>query len=128
MEIYIIYPKWQKLLYQTEFHLPPHGPVCFAAAISDDIGITFCDENLQDIDFDRQIDLVAISVMLTCQINRAWEIAERFRAKDIPVIFGGIGTMLHYEETLKYADSVFLGEAEGYFNEVIRDFKNNKFN
>jgi radical SAM superfamily enzyme YgiQ (UPF0313 family) len=38
-------------------------------------------------------------------------------------VFGGIGTMLHREETRRHADAVFLGEAEGRFEEVIEDFQ-----
>ena len=126
MKIKLIYPKWPKLNRQTEFHLPPHGPVCFAAAIPDDVEISFYDENIQNIDFNEEVDLAAISTMLTCQIPRAWEIADQYRSKGIPVIFGGIAAMLHYEETLQHADSVFLGEAEGRFDTVINDFKNKK--
>ncbi|MDP3297517.1 MAG: cobalamin-dependent protein [Thermodesulfovibrionia bacterium] len=126
MKIKLIYPKWPKLKRQTEFHLPPHGPVCFAAAIPDNVEISFYDENIQDIDFNEEADLVAISTMLTCQIPRAWEIADQYRSKGIPVIFGGIAAMLHYEETLQHADSVFLGEAEGRFDTVINDFKSKK--
>ena len=126
MKIKLIYPKWPKLNRQTEFHLPPHGPVCFAAAIPDDVEISFYDENIQNIDFNEEVDLAAISTMLTCQIPRAWEIADQYRSKGIPVIFGGIAAMLHYEETLQHADSVFLGEAEGRFDTVINDFKSKK--
>ena len=126
MKIKLIYPRWPKLNRQTEFHLPPHGPVCFAAAIPNGIEISFCDENVQQIDFNEKADLVAISAMLTCQIPRAWEIADQYRANGIPVIFGGIGTMLHHEETMQHADSVFLGEAEGRFEEVIDDLSKNK--
>jgi radical SAM superfamily enzyme YgiQ (UPF0313 family) len=42
------------------------------------------------------------------------------------VIFGGIATMLHAEETLLYADSIFLGEAEGRMEEVFEDFRDGK--
>ncbi|MBI4848338.1 MAG: cobalamin B12-binding domain-containing protein [Nitrospirae bacterium] len=126
MKIKIIYPSWPKLNRQTEFHLPPHGPVCFAAAIPDDVEISFYDENIQPVDFDEKADLVAFSVMLTCQIPRAWELADRFRKQGVPVIFGGIGTMLHSEETMQHADAIFLGEAEGRFEEVINDVRNNK--
>ncbi|MFA4830302.1 MAG: cobalamin B12-binding domain-containing protein, partial [Thermodesulfovibrionales bacterium] len=126
MKIKLIYPRWPKLNRQTEFHLPPHGPICFAAAIPGGIEISFCDENVQQIDFNEKADLVAISAMLTCQIPRAWEIADQYRANGIPVIFGGIGTMLHSEETMQHADSVFLGEAEGRFAEVMDDLSKNK--
>ena len=123
MKIIIIYPKWPKLSRQTEFHLPPHGPVCFAAAIPEDIEVVFYDENVQDIDFSQKPDLVAISAMLTCQIPRGWQIADLYRAENVPVIFGGIATMLHSEETMQHADSVFLGEVEGRFQDVINDFR-----
>ncbi|HEX9021875.1 MAG TPA: radical SAM protein [Nitrospirota bacterium] len=121
MKIKLIYPKWPKLERQTEFHLPPHGPVCFAATVPGDVELTFTDEHVEDIDFDERADLVAVSCMLSCQIPRGWEIAGQFRAKGVPVIFGGIGTMLHAEETMKHADSVFLGEAEGRFERVLQD-------
>ncbi|MCJ7771774.1 MAG: radical SAM protein, partial [Desulfobacterales bacterium] len=42
------------------------------------------------------------------------------------VIFGGIATMLHAEETMEHADSVFLGEAEGKMEKVLSDFRRNK--
>ena len=34
MKFILIYPKWPKLDRQTEFHLPPHGPVVFAGRAS----------------------------------------------------------------------------------------------
>jgi radical SAM superfamily enzyme YgiQ (UPF0313 family) len=126
MRIKLIYPRWPKLNRQTEFHLPPHAPVCVAAAMPDDIDIVFYDENVQEIDFGTDADMVALSVLLTCQIPRAWEIADRFRSMGIPVIFGGIASMLHYEETLDHADSVFLGEIEGRFEQIMDDLRHNR--
>ena len=88
--------------------------------------VEFIDENMQEIDFDQAADFVGISVMLTAQIKRGWEIADTFREKGIKVIFGGIATMLHAEETQQHADCVFLGEAEGRMEQVFADFKNGK--
>ncbi|HIP38261.1 MAG TPA: radical SAM protein [Desulfocapsa sulfexigens] len=123
MKFKLIYPKWAKLFRQTEFHLPPHGPVVFAAALPDYVDVEFIDENLEEIDFDEQVDMVGISMMLTVQVKRGWEIADRFRKKGVKVIFGGIATMLHAEETMKHADSVFLGEAESRMEQVLADFR-----
>jgi len=123
VKITLIYAKWPKLKNQTEFNLPPHGPDCFAATVPDDVELSFVDENVEPIDFDDDADLIAISSMLTCQMPRAWEIADEFRSRGKKVIFGGIGTMLHVAETKKHADSVFLGETEGRFGQVIADFK-----
>ncbi len=122
MKFKLIYPKWTKLDRQTEFHLPPHGPVVFAATLPDYVDIDFVDENLEEIDFDEVVDFVGISMMLTVQVKRGWEIADEFRKRGIKVIFGGISTMLHAEETMAHADSVFLGEAEGRMEQVLTDF------
>ncbi len=123
MKFKLIYPKWPKLSGQTEFHLPPHGPVVFAAALPDSVSVDFTDENLESIDFEEEVDLVGISMMLTVQVKRGWEIADCYRKKGIKVIFGGIATMLHAEETMLHADAVFLGEAEGRMEGVLDDFR-----
>jgi radical SAM superfamily enzyme YgiQ (UPF0313 family) len=123
MKMKLIYPAWPKLDRQTPFHLPPHGPVVFAATVPDDVEITFEDDNVEEVDFDQEVDLVAISTMLTSQLPRAFEIADTFRSRGQTVIFGGISTMLHSEEVAQHADSVFLGETEGRFARVIEDFK-----
>lgn len=124
MKIKLIYPKWPKLKNQPEFNLPPHGPVCFAACIPPEHELKFCDENVEPLDFSEEADLICLSVMLTCQMPRAWQIAKIYRQQGKKVICGGIATMLHHEETLLHADSVFLGEAEGRMEGVLRDFKN----
>ncbi len=58
-------------------------------------------------------DLVGISVMLTCQLPRAFQIAQQFRKRGVPVIFGGIATMLHSEEVAGHADPSFLVRRKG---------------
>ena len=126
MKFKLIYPRWKKLERQTEFHLPPHGPVVFAATLPDDVEVDFVDENVESISFDDSPDFVGISMMLTSQVKRGWEIADRYRQKGIKVIFGGIATMLHSEETMQHADAVFLGEAEGRMDGVFRDFRDGR--
>ena len=81
MNLKLIYPRWPKLKNQPEFHLPPHGPVCFAATVPDSVNLTFCDEHVQKLDLDDAPDLVALSVMLTCQLPRAKQIADHYRSR-----------------------------------------------
>jgi radical SAM superfamily enzyme YgiQ (UPF0313 family) len=123
MRFRLIYPKWPKLSGQTEFHLPPHGPVVFAATLPSDVEVDFVDENVEPLDFDNPVDFVGISMMLTSQVKRGWAIADEYRQRGVPVIFGGIATMLHAEETQAHADSVFLGEAEGRMEQVFADLR-----
>lgn len=124
MKIQLVYPSWPKLEKQTEFHLPPHGPVVLAAALPHDVDVDFVDENVETLQIDQTADMAAISVMLTCQLPRAFEVAGLYRKTGIPVIFGGIAVMLHADQVMEHADSVFLGEAEGRMEAVIEDFKN----
>ena len=112
--------------HQPKFNLPPHGPIVFASALPENIQVEFTDEHVEEINFQTDADLIAISVMLTCQMPRAWEIADEFRARNKTVIFGGISTMLHSEEVVAHADSVILGEVEGHIHNVIDDFKAGK--
>ena len=125
MKFLLIYPKWEKLRGQTTFNLPPHGPAVFAATLPEDVQVSFIDENVEDINFEMECDFVGISMMLTTQVKRGWAIADEFRSRGKKVIFGGISTMLHAEETITHADTVFLGEAEGRMEEILNDFKNN---
>jgi radical SAM superfamily enzyme YgiQ (UPF0313 family) len=123
MKLQLIYPRWNKLPGQTTFNLPPHGPVVFAAALPPEVDVSFTDENVEAVNFSAECDAVAISMMLSTQVKRGWTIADEFRKRGKPVIFGGIATMLHAEETLEHADSVFLGEAEGRMEQVIADLR-----
>lgn len=123
MKFKLIYPKWNKLPGQTTFNLPPHGPVVFAASLPQRVEVSFTDENVEEIDFEEDCDFVGISMMLSTQVKRGWAIAQEFHKKGKKVIFGGISTMLHAEETMQYGDSIFLGESEGRMEEVISDWE-----
>lgn len=126
MKFKLIYPKWNKLPGQTTFNLPPHGPVVFAASLPEYVEISFTDENVESIDFDEECDFVGISMMLSTQVKRGWEIADAFRQRGKQVMFGGISTMLHAEETMQHADSIFLGESEGRMEQVLKDWSEGK--
>lgn len=123
MKFQLIFPKWKKLQGQTTFNLPPHGAVVFAAALPDYVEVEFVDENLEELHYKDDVDFVGISMLLTTQIKRGWAIADEYRKRGKKVIFGGIATMLHAEETMEHADSVFVGEAEGKMGKVFDDFR-----
>ena len=126
MKFKLIYPKWKKLDRQTEFYLPPHGPVVFAATLPPYVEVEFVDENVQRLELDDAPDFVGVSMMLTAQVRRGWQIADHYRSRGIKVLCGGIAAMLHAEETMAHVDAVFLGEAEGRMEAVFEDFKNNR--
>ena len=97
-----------------------------AAALPDDVTPLFTDENVSEIDFEEDVAFVGISMMLSTQVKRGFEIASIFRQRGIKVIFGGISTMLHAQEAMEHGDSIFLGEVEGRLEEVFSDFSQNR--
>ncbi len=119
----LVFPCWPKLSRQTEFHLPPHGATVFAATVPEDVRVTFVDENREELDASDHPDVVALSVLLTCQVPRAKAIAAAYGARGVPVIAGGIGVMLHAEEMASACDAVLLGEAEGRTAGLLDDLR-----
>ena len=126
-KVTLVYPRWSKIPEQTEFHLPPHGPVCVGASIPEQYELRFIDENVDELDCTVSTDIILLSMMLTCQLPRGREIARQFKERGIPVIAGGISTMLHADEVATFVDSVFLGETEnGRLAAVLEDVEQNK--
>lgn len=126
-KITLVYPKWHKIPEQTEFHLPPHGPVCVAASIPEQYEVRFIDENVDELDFSLSTDIVLLSMMLTCQLPRGKEIAAKFQSLGVPVVAGGIAAMLHAEEVAGFVDTIFLGETEdGRLARVLADFEDGR--
>ena len=91
-----------------------------AALTPPDIQTYLIDENVQPIDFDEKIDLVAITGM-TCVILRSYEIADEFRRRGITVVMGGIHASMLPDEALRHSDAVVIGEAENVWEKVVRD-------
>lgn len=122
MRIHLIYPDWGHFPLIYRRYIPVMGPAIVAALTPKDIEVIFTDERLHSIDFDLECDLVAIS-MMTSQANRAYEISRIFRDKGIPVVLGGVHASLMPEEAMLNAEAVVVGEAEGTWLEVLKDFR-----
>jgi len=81
------------------------------------------DENIGPVQFDDSADIVAITAT-TSLADRAYEIADGFRAKGVTVIMGGIHASIFPDEALEHADSVVIGEAELQWKNVLNDYQN----
>ncbi|MCD6408601.1 radical SAM protein [bacterium] len=84
--------------------------------------VRIINDNIEEINFDEKVDLIGITA-LTSTAPRAYEIADKFRERKIPVILGGIHPSALPEEASKHADSVVIGEAEGVMENLINDFR-----
>ena len=99
----------------------PLGLAYIAAVTPDHWDIEIIDENFVDFHY-QEADLVGITAF-TSNINRAYDIAQRYRQKNIKVIIGGIHASMAPDETAGFADAVVVGEAEGIWPQIIRDFE-----
>ncbi len=66
-------------------------------------------------------DLVALSTF-TAQLNEAYEVADFYLARKIPVVMGGITVTSLPDEAKKHCTSVVVGEGEPLWPEVLADF------
>lgn len=90
-----------------------------------EFSVKIIEEELEDINFDEECNLVGISCM-TANAPRAYFIAQQFRERGKKVVLGGVHPTILPDEALKYADSVVIGEAEGAWEQLLEDFKNGK--
>lgn len=75
------------------------------------------------IDFDREVDVVGITIMTQTAI-RGYEIANEFKKRGKTVIFGGIHATVLPKEAIMYGDAVVIGEAEnGLWEQVLNDIE-----
>ena len=77
----------------------------------------------QQGDLPDHFDLVALSTF-TAQLKEAYEVADLYSAKGIPVVMGGIPVSSLPEEAKAHCRSVVVGEGEPIWPEVLRDFEN----
>jgi len=87
--------------------------------------VTVIDERYSDINFNEKYDIVLINFNFS-SVPRAYEIADIFRKKDIPVVLSGWYPSVLPEEAKKHADSVLIGRGEINWPKLLDDFENNE--
>ena len=80
--------------------------------------VVLFDERIEDIPMDLEVDLVVITTF-TLTAKRAYTIADNYRKKGIYVVIGGYHASLIPEEVQEYADTVFVGSAEGNWERFL---------
>ena len=93
-----------------------------AAATPSSHSVIIIDEMIEDIDFDIDCDLIGLTAM-TCKASRAYEIAARFRQRNIPVIMGGIHASMCPDEVANHVDCVVTGEADELWPHILNDLE-----
>jgi radical SAM superfamily enzyme YgiQ (UPF0313 family) len=81
-------------------------------------------ENVEKIDFDEPVDLVAITVTVDV-MNRAEEISKEFRNRGVTVIAGGIHITADPDSALNSFDAICVGMAERVWAKILKDIESN---
>jgi radical SAM superfamily enzyme YgiQ (UPF0313 family) len=125
MKVTFILPRAERSLWNIcIFRWPPLGIYRLATSTPDRWEIEVINEYLQKVNY-SSTDLVAISVT-TAGANRAYEIADIYRARGTKVVLGGVHVSMLPNEAGEHADAVVIGEADLLWPQVLEDFENNK--
>lgn len=102
---------------------PSLGLYTVATVIRQGNDLTFCNENVEELDFDAPVDMVGITVTVDT-LPRAIEIARRYRERGVAVVAGGIQITSNPESARGKFDTLSVGFAEGTWPDIVRDFEN----
>lgn len=123
MKVTLIKPNIGRLehgLYVDSGRMEPLQLGVLAALTPPDVEVVMYDDRMEPIPYDEPTDLAAITVE-TFTARRAYEISAEFRKRGVPVILGGIHPTLIPEEAAGHADSLYLGDAEFLWGQVMDD-------
>lgn len=110
-------------LYVDEARMEPLMLGVLAGLTPPDVETVLYDDRMESIPYDEATDLAAITVE-TYTARRAYEIADEYRQRGVPVILGGMHVTLLPDECAENADSLFLGDAETMWAQVVEDVRN----
>jgi radical SAM superfamily enzyme YgiQ (UPF0313 family) len=128
MKITFIMPNIGRLehsLYVDEARMEPLSLGVLAGLTPPDVECVLYDDRMEEIPYDEPTDLVAISIEIYAA-RRAYEIAAEYRARSVPVILGGAHPTLFPEECVPHADSVYIGDGEFRWAEVVDDARHRR--
>ncbi|MDR1136248.1 MAG: B12-binding domain-containing radical SAM protein [Clostridiales Family XIII bacterium] len=108
---------------RTYSYIPNLCGLILAALTPDKHTFVYLDEEIEDIDYDEPVDLVAITAM-SFQANRAYQISSEFKKRGVTVVMGGIHASIACEETLEHCDAIAVGEGENSWPALLEDFEN----
>jgi len=114
---YHLGPSERKAIWFPKLSLP-----AIAAYTPEHWDVEIQDEAVREIDLEHPADLVGISVM-TCYAPRAYQLADEFRKRGVPVVLGGVHPTYCPDEALQRCDAIVTGEAEDSWPRLVADFE-----
>ncbi len=111
--------------YRDTGRMEPLNIGVLAAMVPADVEVSFYDDRCEPIDYDVSTDLAALTIE-TFTAKRSYEIAREYRSRGVPVVMDGMHPTLIPDEVRRHCDSVYIGDAEGGWSQVIEDARNNR--
>lgn len=93
-----------------------------AGMIPSDFEIKFCNQNTQKVDFDWDVDYVALTGKVSQQ-GHMFRIADEFRRRGKTVVIGGPFASLSPEVVREHCDVLVKGELENIAEELFSDLR-----
>ncbi|MFA5093748.1 MAG: radical SAM protein [Candidatus Omnitrophota bacterium] len=128
MKILLIHPQNYLHSYRTGIYrrVASYSPITMpllAALVPKEINadIRIVNEMIEDTDPETEADLVGITAIAGTS-SKAYQLADTFRSRGIPVVMGGLHATMMKEEALEHADSVVCGYAEKTWPQLLGDF------
>lgn len=109
-------------IWKKSLRYQPLTLTTLAALIPPDLPheVQLIDEGIHDVPDDLIADVVGITV-ITGTATRAYELADRFRARGMTVVLGGPHVTLIPDDAQPHADAVVVGYAEDTWPQLLRD-------
>src|SRR5215510_4403166 len=101
---------------------PPLGLATLAGYLDDTDQVEIQDEHVEPLSLDDEPDLVVIQVYIT-SARRAYEIADRYRARGAYVALGGLHVTSLPDEAAAHADTIFSGPGEDTWPQFLADLR-----
>ena len=84
--------------------------------------VSHTDEIVQEVDFNKKLDVVGITAN-TPAAPHAYALAREFRRRRVAVVIGGPHATLLPDEVMQHADAVVVGEGELVWPQLLGDFE-----
>ncbi len=104
---------------------PSLALLTIANILRDKHEVNIRNENIEEIDYSAQPDIVGITVTVDV-MPKAIEISRRFREKGIFVVAGGIHITANQERAAEHFDALCVGSAEKTWPTLVEDIQNNR--
>ncbi len=102
--------------------MPPLGLATLAALTPPEYDVVIVDENVEDLDFEINADLIVLSSM-AIQEQRLFEVADEFRRRGYMVCMGGPICNVLPGRCRPHCDVLFEGEGEYTWKQFLQDWE-----